>query len=569
MMPDVVFLTPNFRGYLAEESLGTLLLATMLQNSGIQTKTLPYHHLGDVKNFHEFLESAVSKVSELEPKIVSFYTRCDSYHIALKLAQCLKERLPDTYIVFGGPQSDLVARDTISAFSCIDYICCGEGETTIVPFFTSLLRRTPDHTIRGLVYHEDGQVVVNPRPELIEDLDSLPMIDYSLLDIPPDYAQTSPYSFRIDVGRGCPFSCTFCSTKMFWGRKYRLKSPERIIEEIKDLHRNFGLTYFAFEHDMFTLNREKVIKVCELIKNLDFDIRWNCSARLDCLDKELIDIMTDAGLKHIYIGVETASPRMQKIIHKNLKLDNAVELLTYISDKGLNLVTSFIFGFPEETEEDFTQSMELMLELSKLPKCYVQHHLCAFFPGTELTNQYRDQFERSAVPSDITGEVAVEACEDIISANPSLFLHYFEYKSELREKIKFFPNFFQHWTTIRPVYEYISAKYYPDQLCQMLYDFTEKNQGVMIVNPTAEDLIQEDRFIDAFSDDEHYEMLKEITRFFIWKASAEDNKPELFAFDVQSLLNGASIDQVQRGLAMVKYTSGKDNTRNLTIYKTM
>ena len=568
-MPDVVFLTPNFHGYLAEESLGTLLLATVLQNSGIHSKTLPYYQLGNIENFDEFLQNAVCRISALEPKIVSFYSRCDCYHIALKLAQRIKEHLPNTYIIFGGPQADLVARDTISCFPYIDYICCGEGETTIVPFFSSLLCGTPDHTIRGLVYRESGQIVVNPRPELLEDLDSLPMIDYSLLEISSDSAQTSPYPFRIDVGRGCPFSCTFCSTKMFWGRKYRLKSPERIIEEIKYVHRKFGFTHFSFEHDMFTLNREKVIHVCELIKNLDFDIRWSCSARIDCLDKELIDIMADAGLKHLYIGVETGSPRMQKIIHKNLKLDNALELLTYISSKGLNMVTSFIFGFPEETEEDFTQSMELMLELSKLPKCHVQHHLCAFFPGTELTNQYSQEFERSATSSDITGAVAVQECEDIISAHPSLFLHFFEYKSELREKIKSFPSFFKYWTTLRPVYEYIAAKYYPNQLCQMLYDFTEKNQSLLIATPSTTDIIQEDWFIDAFSTDENYRILKEIARFFIWKANNKDNKSEVFAFDVHALLSGAPIDQIPHSFTIVRYTLDNNGKRKLTISKAM
>ena len=566
-MFDVVFITPDFTGKIPEQPIGTLLLTTILDQSGIKTQIVPFYQLGDIATFDLFLKSAAEKISSINPKIVSFYTRCDTYHISLKLAQALKNALPETYIVFGGPQSDLLAVETLSAFSDVDYICCGEGETTITPFFRSLIAQTPDHSIPGLVYRNNGEIISNPRPALIEDLDSLPAIDYSLINLQTeDSTDLHRQRFHVDVGRGCPFSCTFCSTKTFWGRKYRLKSAERIIQEIKDIHNRFGFTRFIFEHDMFTFNREKVIEICGMLKNIGFDIKWYCSARIDCLDPELIDIMVDAGLSRIFVGIETGSPRMQKLIHKNLKLDKVWDILSYASSKNIDFIASFIYGFPNETEDDFAQTMALMLKLSKLPHSQVDAHLCAFLAGTELTSQYSNRLERASMLSSITRDVAVHDCADLILENPALFPQFFELKSELREKTKHFSSFYEHWRAVRPVYEYIAERYYPDQYCQMLYDFSQKNRNVLTSDFTVSLLHQQDHFLDAFSDDENYALLKEIVRFFAWEDSAEPGSAELFTCDVRAAYKGEPIEKIQHALTLVKVVKKGNGTRSLSFY---
>jgi len=567
-MFDVVFITPDFTGKVQEQPIGTLLLATILDKNGINAQILPFHELGDISEFAAFLQSAVSKIFASQPKIVSFYTRCDTYHISLKLAQALKQAQPEVYIVFGGPQSDLVAKQTLSAFPSVDYICCGEGEGTVTPFFRSLLAQAPDYTIPGLVYRKDGTIIVNPRPALIEDLDSLPAIDYSLITFQTDDPGDSLLQwFPVDVGRGCPFGCTFCSTKTFWGRKYRLKSAQRIIEEIKEIHNRFGFTLFTFQHDMFTLNREKVIEICGMLKNIGFDIRWSCSARIDCLDEELIDIMVDAGLIRIFVGIETGSPRMQKLVHKNLKLEKVWDILSHVSKRKTDFIASFIYGFPDETEEDFTQTVELMLKLSKLPHSQVDAHLCAFLAGTELTAQYSDRLVRASMLSSITRDVAVHDCEDLIYAYPALFPQFFELKTELREKVKHFSTFFEYWMAVRPVYDYISSRYYPNQLCRMLYDFSEKNRDLLVTDFTVTMLHKQDHFLDAFSDDENYALLKEIVRFFVWKDSAENGSTGLFTYDMQAVLKGEPIEKIPAALTIVKATTNSNNTRALAFYK--
>ena len=564
-MADVVFVTPNFGGWVKDEPVGTLLLATIVRNANIPVEVLQFRHFGDADHFACFISSAVDKILAKNPRIVSFYTRCDTYHISIKIAQCLKQLRKDIYIVYGGPQADLSAEDTLREIPQVDYVCCGEGENTIVPFFTSLLAGQVNHTIDGLVYRDGENIVKNPRPQMIADLDTLPEIDYSLLDFSDEEGLGMQGSFPVDVGRGCPFSCTFCSTKTFWGRNYRLKSAERIISEIKHIHEKFGIVNFSFEHDMLTLNRQKIIDICRMLKDIGFPIQWGCSARTDCLDKELIDIMVDAGMAFLFVGIETGSPRMQKLIRKKLKLGDVLETMEYVSKKGIVGRASFIYGFPNETEEDFSQSMLLMMRLSKLPGIAVLTHFCTFFGGTELTNEYYGRIDRATVLSSATGEVAVKDCEDIISAHPVLFPHYFEFKSEFREKVKYYPYFFRCWRALRPVYEYLAAKYDQSRLCDMLYDFTEANLELLQREKDFKVIILQDQFLHRFAEDEKYELLKEVMRFLLWKQDVKNGSREVFGFDVNALLAGKKVEQLENRMSFVTYTRNAEGKSRYSV----
>ncbi len=521
VMCDVIFITPNMSGDIRGEVLGILQLATILKQKDISCDILHFFRIGDISSLDSFIDNAIKLLEVQRPKIVSFYTRCDTYHIDIKLAEQIKNHWPDVYIVFGGPQSDITATEAIEQLPFLDFVCCGEGENTIYPFFSSLLRNQPDFSIPGLVYRYQGKAIKNPRPALIQDLDSLPLIDYSLFQ----FTDIDNHSFPIDVGRGCPFGCTYCSTKTFWGRKYRLKSPERILQEVQTVYERFGVTRFSFDHDMFTLNRSQIINTCHLLRSLDFPITWNCSARLDCIDKELIDIMADSGMKSIYIGIETGSPRMQKLIRKNLKLDNALETLAYLKDKGIRITTSFIYGFPEETEEDLSQTIALIRDLMQLRIHNIQTHLCTFLAGTELTERFLPEMTRTSQSSDVAGNLATGACEDVFSAYPDLFAHMYEYKTELRGKLRYFKLFFRIWKRTQPVYHYISEKYSPERLIDMYYDFVQANKAFLNQIDDVEDskwvtpLLQADRLPECFADDCNYDLISDYCRMNMIKES--------------------------------------------------
>ena len=151
-MSNVVFVTPNTDKSVNDIPVGTLILSDILNKSGIDTDILQFHHFGSFRDFNTFIDTAAKMVLSRAPKIVSFYTRCDTYHITLKISECIKNIDKSIYVVLGGPQADLTAIPTVKYLSYIDFVCCGEGENTVVPLFSSLLKGTPDYHVAGLVY---------------------------------------------------------------------------------------------------------------------------------------------------------------------------------------------------------------------------------------------------------------------------------------------------------------------------------------------------------------------------------------------------------------------------------
>lgn len=562
-MSDIVFITPNRSKDFSGESLGTLQLTTILENNGLHCTILSFARIGKINDFEAFLNSAMEKLEQEQPKIISFYTRCDTYHVVLRMAELIKSRWKDVYVVFGGPQSDTTAEDTLACIPSVDFICCGEGENTIYPFFSSLLRRQPDLSIPGLVYRDGDQVIKNPRPELIADLDSLPLLNYAALQASGEYGDISHIFFPIDVGRGCPFGCTYCSTKSFWGRKYRMKSPQRIYEEVNEIHQRFGNTVFKFSHDMFTFNRKTIIETCNLLRTLDFPIKWSCSARLDCLDPELIDIMVASGMFRVFVGIETGSKRMQKLSNKNLKLDKAIETLNYLKSTGTVVLTSFIYGFPEETEEDLSQTMALMSKIIYDHSGYVSAHLCTFLSRTELSDRYMPQMTRTNLYTNFTGNIAIKECEDLINAYPMLFPHFMEYKTELRSKLRYFEIFYQVWSTIHPVYQYISERYSKERLIDMYYDFVKVNQDIleqtegMNLNQSAKFVIERDRMHLSLANDPLYDLIKDCYRMTVMELSDTivngGEASAVYCFDPREREKVAPIQDYQRCIAVVRY----------------
>lgn len=580
-MDDVVFITPFFVDTPRSFPMGTLLLATILkQQAGISSA---FQHIAfPVEPLEEFLNVEEAQILATGAKIVSFYTRCDVYHLEIKIAQMLKQRHPELYVVFGGPQSDLCAEDTLREIPCVDYICRGEGEHTIVPFFKSLLAGKPDETVDGLAFIRDGQVTMNPKPPMIHDLDSLPMIDYSSMKI-HDKEDAKAYSaqyYPVDVGRGCPFGCTYCSTKTFWQQNYRLKSAERIIQEIKQMHEQFGAVRFCFEHDMFTMNKKKILKICEMIQQLDFKIEWRCSARIDCIDEEMADAMVAAGMVNVFFGVETGSPRMQKLVNKNLKLEKVEPIIKYLCDLGVDVSTSFIYGFPQETPEDLGQTIELTTRLAKYDRVRVMTHLCTFLPGTELQRRYQDELTKGGAIPNIAGDIGVRECADLIDAHPRLFSQYFEYRTPLREKLKYFSRFLEEYIAFLPVYNYMAKRYEDSNLAEMYFDWAEKNSALLAGLEETSDMVhsqdmflKDDEFLTTYRDDARYTLMCEVARYIrterLNKLRAPKEKKdfnEVYGFCLDDYTDKKPLEAYRSGFTLTYNTYGENGSRK-TVYK--
>lgn len=562
-MSKVLFVVPVFKKDVTKECNGILLLATILKKKGVDVDIYRYYESGPQDDFSEFVEASVRNILAKQPAIVSFYCRGDCYLANIRVAQRIKEISPDVYIVFGGPQADISAKETISSIPWVDYCCSGEGETTVFPLFNGLLNNTDVSDVKGLTYRNaSGEVVTNPRPELIADLDSLPFLDYSF--IPEEEVQLvkkNNQKITVDVGRGCPYNCAYCSTSSFWQRRFRLKSPELIVENMKQIHKEFGATKFLFDHDLFTANKNKVREFCKTLKAENLGFVWACSSRADTIDKDLIDEMVSAGMKSMYLGIETGSPRMQELTHKKLNLDKAYEIIKYLREKKVLVTTSFIYGFPEERVEDVEETLQYIAKISKLRISTIQLHLCVMFPGTEYYNTYKDQLVLSDSYSNIVGDFGVRENMDFIKAHSGLFPFYYEYRSELRDMLSGLEKTYMALISMHRKLSVLDpVRFAGKRLVDLFLEFKKVNKSFFEAaqgqesEETELELVL--KYLSTVYDPETYRKVKEIFTFYhdLAAAKKDDNsrtEVKMYSVDIDSVTKGKSLEEIKELPTMV------------------
>ena len=481
-MLDVLFINATKEVALNQESNGTMLLATNLLKAGFTTDILRF---GQIESYHKdysrFIDDVVERIRSRNPRVVSFYTLWPYYHIMLRIAKELKSSNEKLVIVLGGPQASATADATMKAFPYVDYICTGEGENTVVPFFDAILRQQGKiDDVCGLFYRRDGQILHNALDNPLCDLDSLPYWDDRLCAI--HHADPNPgwdgaeYYMPIDAGRGCPYNCTFCCTSHFWKRTYRLKSPDRILADIRYYHDKYGMTTFWFSHDAFTTNRQLVAQVCDKIIESGMKIKWRCSSRIDCVNEELLTKMKQSGLVEIELGIETGSLRMQKLTHKNLNLERAKRLVDFMLKEGILVSLFFMYGFPEETEEDLADTLELMFSLVDSGVQHVGMSFTRFNPATDITERFGDQLVLDPSKKILIRGVGFGYWEEfeLIRDNPSIFPFFYHLNTPVRNNYQYVHFLARLYQLFPKTVRYLRRLYKGDNL-RFYRDFYNNN----------------------------------------------------------------------------------------------
>ena len=377
----------------AEHSLGLLYLAGALKRAhggriSLRIRTLvskPSQPGADTTAMLRHLE-------EWRPDVVGF--RCltigkDALHAA---AAIVKEWDPACFVIAGGPYG---TDDPESALrdGAVDCVVIGEGEATAADLVGRLLDRTPIGDVAGLAFRRGGRVLRTAPRALIADLDDLPLPDYSLIDLDAFSNRFLTFSSKIShphgnimTTRGCPYQCAYCHNIL--GKKFRTRSPEGVYAEIRYLHDRYGLTDFQIVDDIFNLDLERAKRICELIINggLKLTLSFPNALRGDRVDLELVDKLAAAGTKFISYAVETASPRLQKLIQKNLDLDKTFRAIEDTAKAGIITRGFFMLGFPTETEEELLRTIEYA-KASSL--CGATFFTVVYFPGTRLYDMAR------------------------------------------------------------------------------------------------------------------------------------------------------------------------------------
>lgn len=386
----------RYDGYSPTLPLGLLSLATVLSRSNsVSTRIVNAREV----DFHT-PEYIADTLLSMNPNVVGFSTMCNTYPHILRVAKLLKQSRPDVTVVLGGPHASTVGKETLNAFGYIDFALAGECERSINDFVNFLSNPNLGPTsVPGLIFRNCG-AATQPTPSYpMLPIDELPTIDYGLIDL-SDYTD-----IPLDVGRGCPFACTFCATNVHWEQRYRLRNVEQVTKTISDLKNTHGVNSFVFVHDNFTAAPKRVRAFCESIIESGIEFKWRCSARPDSVDAALIDLMHKAGCQSIFMGIETGSARIQNLCKKRVKLDRVEPAVKRLTEIGINLTASFIVGFPYEELDDIEQTIQMMLSihLQSAAKTDLQFHLLSPIPGATLISEANVQIELDEFTSDVSG----------------------------------------------------------------------------------------------------------------------------------------------------------------------
>ena len=365
--------------------LGLLSVATVLHNAGIETEIVDINALASDFTFSNVAEDIMAR----QPDIIGFSTVGAYYHLTIDMARRCKELIPKTTIIFGGPQATLTDEATVTAFPFVDVVVRGEAERSIIPLYEAISGKRDLMEVPGVTFFSHGQVIRTPDVPLIEDLDLLPDPSYELFP-----SINNLEIIYVEDGRGCPYRCSFCCTNVFWHKRFRTRSVERVVHLLKKLAFQYGNNKrFVFIQDTPFLSEKRIIQLCEAIKRENLDIRWRCYSRIDHLDETIVHKMADAGCDNIFFGIESGSQRMQKIIGKKLDLSNTINTTRLAFKQGPSYTVSFITGFPDETVEDLESTINLAMALKyDCGKCRdIQLHRLAPLPGSRIYEEYQDK----------------------------------------------------------------------------------------------------------------------------------------------------------------------------------
>lgn len=274
--------------------------------------------------------------------LVGVSTLTSSVNAANKMIEVLKSRGIKT--VAGGPHFSLVPWD-----SKADFVVRGEGEETIVELLKALENGEELSSIKGLSFWKDGEFVSNPQRPFKEDLDSLPIPDLNLI--------TNHERMKIIpmiTSRGCPFNCEFCGVTLVFGRKFRSNSVDYVMEMLRmEKERTGKLGSIFFYDDNFTADINRTWDICEEMLRKDLvPARWMAQTRIDIYrHPDLLELMRRTRCTNLYIGLESVNPMTLKEYNKRQELEEMIEGIRVIQEKGIRIHGMFVFGSDYDTKE--------------------------------------------------------------------------------------------------------------------------------------------------------------------------------------------------------------------------
>lgn len=417
--------------------LGISYLASQLCHSGFGNVDIVDLNF-EISDPQSVFKKSIEAVEEREPDILGI--TCWTVHLpfCIEFVRMYKKKHPDVKIILGGVHASSQPEE-IMKLCPVDIIVRGEGEETIIDLLRAIEKNKDLGEVPGISYRRDGTIHHTQDRPLIKNLDDIPFPAYDLLPPIEKYQPLNrKYVFSILASRGCSYRCIFCSTNRLW-KFQRRRSPENILNEIKWLTNRYDVGFLRFEDDDLTINRDWAMKLFTLLRK--FSVHFDCLTRIDKIDLDLLKIMAEAGCEGIYHGIESASPRLWKILCKGfpawMNIGYIKHLITDEIRLGLKPTVSAMIGIPTETREEVESTFDLMCELKRLG-AKTQLWIMTPYPDTEAVDLYKDKLIRidrwkELRQFDVFSAAPREAYANLIKKYGSLIPDNWIFENEIKE----------------------------------------------------------------------------------------------------------------------------------------
>ena len=301
-----------------------------------------------------------SVMGDFRPDVVGITSNTVKSPSAKRIAAIAKDFDPNVPVVIGGQHATIMPDDFLSD-SHVDFVVRGEGEQTFVEFLHQLGGNRQWDRVTGLSFRGNGGYFHNLQRPLLSNLDELPFPARQCLH---DIEHYEPQSLsKLFASRGCPFHCTYCGSQNIWTHNVRHHSAARIVDEIRQVKKEYGATYFTFLDDVFGVDKKRAMELTREMAGAKLGIRWDCLTRANLVSDELLVSMKKAGCAKIDMGVESGSDRVLKDTQKGLNTKQIIEAGRRIKKHGIFLYAFFMIGLPTETEEDARLTKKFIAEL--------------------------------------------------------------------------------------------------------------------------------------------------------------------------------------------------------------
>lgn len=369
--------------------LGLLYLAAYLRENS-------HHQIGVIDSQAEGLTypELKKRINNFLPDLVGITVMTLTLLDVLETVKQVKSVNRKIKVVLGGPHVHIFPGETIK-HSGVDYLVLGEGEEVFFDLVEAIDKKKDLKKIKGLVFKKKRKIYNTGPRDFIRDLDKLP---FPARDLTPYAKYSSLMAKRQPIttmitSRGCPFRCKFCDRPNL-GKVFRARSAENVVNEMEACTK-MGINEFLIYDDTFTVDRGRVIKICREIIERKLPIGWDIRARVNTVDKEMLQYLKAANCERIHYGVESGSPEVLKALNKGITVPEVKNAFKWTKEAGIDTLAYFMIGNPHEGDIEIKRSIELMKQLEP---DYVHLTVLTPFPATPL---YAEALAKGKIEKDV------------------------------------------------------------------------------------------------------------------------------------------------------------------------